>query len=260
MGDLPLELQAELLRVVQERTYKRVGGNAWRHTRFRLICATNRDLEGEQAAGRFRADLFYRIAGWRIRLPALRERCEDILPLACHFLREQLGRSVELDAAVSQVLLRRDYRGNIRELRQLCIRLAHRHVGDGPITVGDLGDDLALGQARACWNDESFRGAIGKAVLQGVGLKEIGRAAEDTAVRLAVQAERGSLQRAARLLGVTDRALQLRRASSRRAARERGPSEPGVRPEQASDRSQLPEHHREEREEIGEAHGRACDG
>ncbi len=219
VGELALPLQAELLRVVQEHSYKRVGGSVWQQTRFRLVCATNRELERERDEGRFRADLFYRISGWTFHLPPLHERREDILPLVRHFLGEALPAPIELDDAVSQHLVRRAYRGNIRELRQICARIAHRHVGFGPITVGDLGDDLgATAEAsEGDWCDPSFHRSIGKAVAMGVGLKEIGRIAEDVAVRLAVHSENGSLQHAARRLGVTDRALQLRRASSRAA-------------------------------------------
>ncbi len=65
VGELPLPLQAQLLRAIQERKYKRVGGNTWQPTQFRLVCATNRELEHEVARGAFRADLYYRIAGWR---------------------------------------------------------------------------------------------------------------------------------------------------------------------------------------------------
>src|SRR5690606_31880967 len=87
IGELPLHLQVQLLRVIQEGTYKKVGSNTWKSTRFRLICATNRDLSEEVKKGRFRADLFYRIASWTFHLPPLRERKEDILPLALHFLK-----------------------------------------------------------------------------------------------------------------------------------------------------------------------------
>jgi DNA-binding NtrC family response regulator len=88
IGELPLSLQAQLLRVVQERTYKRVGGNTWRRSEFRLVCATNRDLWDLVRQGEFRADLYYRIAGFVTQLPPLRERHEDIIPLAEHFLRQ----------------------------------------------------------------------------------------------------------------------------------------------------------------------------
>jgi transcriptional regulator with GAF, ATPase, and Fis domain len=219
VGELALPLQAELLRVVQEHSYKRVGGSVWQSTRFRLVCATNRELVRERDEGRFRADLFYRISGWTFHLPPLHERREDILPLVRHFLGEVVPPPVELDDAVIQHLVRRAFRGNIRELRQICTRIAHRHVGPGPITVGDLGSDLgdAAELGDDDWCDPAFHRSIGKAVAMGVGLKEIGRMAEDVAVRLAVHSEHGSLQHAARRLGVTDRALQLRRQSARAA-------------------------------------------
>ena len=143
VGELPLMLQADLLRVVQERTYKRVGSNSWEKTDFRLVCATNRDLLQEEAQGRFRRDFYYRIAGCTCKLPPLRERVEDILPLTRHFLtqfRPDLG-AIELDEPVRQYLLRRTYPGNVRDLRQLISRIACRHVGPAPITVGDVPED-----------------------------------------------------------------------------------------------------------------------
>lgn len=220
LGELPLPLQAELLRVVQEKTYKRVGGNVWQTTEFRLVSATNRTLEQEQREGRFRGDLLYRIAGWTVRLPPLRERREDILPLASHFLTQRLGYTPALDPLVESFLVAREYPGNIRELRQVVTRMAQRHVGSGPITIGDLGDDLVFDHAtlphvEEQWCGHAFEDSIERAVELGVGLKEIGRIAEDVAVKLAVQREHGSLQAAAKRLGVTDRALQLRRAQQR---------------------------------------------
>jgi transcriptional regulator with GAF, ATPase, and Fis domain len=219
VGELPLPLQAELLRVIQERTFKRVGSHTWQTTRFRLVCATNRDLSGEVARGRFRQDLYYRIAGWSRRLPPLRERPEDILPLARHFMRQFGGGAdpPELDDDVRDYLLRRPYPGNVRDLKHTVARIMHRHVGPGPITVGDIPDDErpAAGPGASDWCDDAFERAIRRAVLLGAPLKEIGRAAESTAVRLAVGQEEGNLQRAARRLGVTDRALQMRRAALR---------------------------------------------
>ncbi len=219
VGELPLMLQADLLRVVQERTYKRVGSNSWEKTDFRLVCATNRDLLQEEAQGRFRRDFYYRIAGCTCKLPPLRERVEDILPLTRHFLtqfRPDLG-AIELDEPVRQYLLRRTYPGNVRDLRQLISRIACRHVGPAPITVGDVPEDERPDPSDRPddWCDEMFERTIRKALAWGVGLKDIGRVAEDVAVRNAVAAEDGNLQRAARRLGVTDRTLQLRRASRR---------------------------------------------
>ena len=104
VGELPPALQAELLRVVQEGAYKRVGGNRWQRTRFRLVSATHRDLAQEAAADRFRHDFLYRIAPWRCPLPPLRERPDDVLVLARHFLERLDGTAPPLDPAVDAPL------------------------------------------------------------------------------------------------------------------------------------------------------------
>jgi transcriptional regulator with GAF, ATPase, and Fis domain len=216
IGELPLPLQAQLLRVVQEHKYKRVGGNSWQPSRFRLICATNRDLEAEVAQGRFRADLLYRIAGWRCRTPPLRERSEDILPLVTHFLAAHAAPlpACELDPAVRDYLLTRDYPGNVRELRQTVARLWHRHCGCGPITLGAVPPEERMRCAAplaAQWPDAAFAGAIRHALDQGMSLARITQASADMAIRIVLEQEGGSNQRAAQRLGVTDRALQIRR-------------------------------------------------
>ena len=221
VGELPLGLQAELLRVVQERTYKRVGSNAWKNTRFRLVCATNRDLTEEQAHGRFRRDFYYRIATWTCRLPPLQDRREDILPLARHFLRElYVGKNPpDLDPAVRDYLLTRDYPGNVRELRQLITRMAQRHVGNGPITAGDIAEEdrpATLALTIKDWPDAGFSLAIRRALSLGIKLREISNTAVDAAIQIAMEEEGTTLRRAADKLGVTDRALQMRRAIRRK--------------------------------------------
>jgi transcriptional regulator with GAF, ATPase, and Fis domain len=140
IGELPLKLQAELLRVVQEGTYKAVGSNTWRNTRFRLVSATNRDLREEEAAGRFRRDFYYRLASHICRVPTLRERIDDIIPLAQHFLKRFSSDEAPpgFDAPVREYLLSREYPGNVRDLQQVVTRMSHRHVGRGPITMGDI--------------------------------------------------------------------------------------------------------------------------
>jgi transcriptional regulator with GAF, ATPase, and Fis domain len=220
VGELPLALQAELLRIVQERTYKRIGSNAWKNVNFRLICATNRNLEEEKARGAFRLDFYHRIASWICRPPSLNERREDIIPLAQHFLRQFTGGAEppELDPAVRDYLMLRDYPGNVRDLRQLVLRMAKRHVGHGPITVGDIPEDespFATKRMRSDWKDTSFQSAIRHALSLGVSLKQIGNGATEVAIRIALEDEMGNLQQAARKLGVTDRALQMRRATQR---------------------------------------------
>ncbi|MGX9782141.1 sigma-54-dependent transcriptional regulator [Janthinobacterium lividum] len=217
VGELPLLLQAQLLRAIQERKYKRVGGNTWQPTQFRLVCATNRELEGEVARGAFRADLYYRIAGWRCQIPPLRERQDDILPLARHFLAELAQQQPPpLDAAVREYLLLRDYPGNVRELRQTVTHIWHRHCGPGPITIGALPPEERL--LAPHWPDQHFEAAVRRALAQGCTLSHITRCATDMAIRLVLADERGNNQRAAARLGVTDRALQLRRKAAACAA------------------------------------------
>jgi transcriptional regulator with GAF, ATPase, and Fis domain len=216
IGELPLPLQAQLLRVIQERTYKRLGSSQWQTTQFRLVCATHRDLEAEVAAGRFRGDLYYRVASQIIRLPPLRERPEDVLPLARRFLAEAspAGGAPRFDDAVKEYLLQRSYPGNVRELRQLVLRMASRRAGVGPITVGDVPEEeRPAANPGAGWCGRDLDAVVRRALCQGAGLKEISQKAADAAIRIAVGDAEGNLQRAARRLGVTDRALQLRRAS-----------------------------------------------
>jgi transcriptional regulator with GAF, ATPase, and Fis domain len=216
VGELPMPLQAQLLRVVQEGTYKRIGSNTWHRTAFRLVCATNKDLQRAIENGEFRSDLYYRIAGWVFRIPPLNERREDILPLARYFLRifRPDITSVEFEPPVQEFLLHRHYPGNVRDLRQLIARISSRHVGAGSITVGDIPEDERPAEAiPGGWRNTEFERCIRYALSCGAGLKEISQAAADTAMRVVVHEEHGNLQLAARRLGVTDRALQMRRAA-----------------------------------------------
>lgn len=218
-GELPLPLQAQLLRAVQEKTYKRLGSNVWRETDFRLVCATNRDLIEEINRGEFRRDLYYRIASWTCHLPPLRERPDDILPLARHFLRQTAPNAADFDGAVASYLLAREYPGNVRDLRQIVSRMAYRHTGPGPITTGDVApEDRPSEFQLADWRDAPFRRSVQRALSLGTGLKAIGRATEAVAEDIVLEEEQGNLQRAAKRLGLTDRALQLRRQARKLAA------------------------------------------
>jgi transcriptional regulator with GAF, ATPase, and Fis domain len=218
VGELSLGLQAQLLRVIQERTYKRVGGNTWHKTDFRLVCATNRDLLQAVMRGAFRSDLYYRIASATWKLPSLREHAGDIIPLVRHFMQQLRPHEepLELDELVREYLLKREYPGNVRDLRQTVSRIMYRHVGPGRVTIGDIPEEErpVLESGRG-WCDESFEHAICRALTLGVGLKEISRAVTEMAIRIAVSDEEGNLQRAACKLGISDRALQMRRAARR---------------------------------------------
>ena len=228
VGELSQELQAQLLRVVQEHKFKRVGSNAWQTTDLRLVSATNRDLERCVTEGTFRADFFYRIAGWRCRTLPLREHKDDIMPLVRHFIAQLLPErdDVAIENAVREFLITRDYPGNVRDLRQLVTRICHRHAGSGPISIGDIAleDRLATGATAAGWPESGFRSAVRVAVELGISMKDIGQASTELAIECALEREGGNLQRAAARLGVTDRALQIRRASQRGAGESASPS------------------------------------
>jgi PAS domain S-box-containing protein len=120
IGDLPLTAQAKLLRVLQNRTMVRLGGERELLVDVRIIAATNKDLQKLVSAGQFREDLYYRLQVIAIHIPALRERREDIIPLAEHFVRifaKKMARPIQgLCEATSHVLLEHDYPGNVREL------------------------------------------------------------------------------------------------------------------------------------------------
>jgi two-component system response regulator AtoC len=127
IGEMPLALQSKLLRFLQTKEFRRVGSATQTRVDVRVVTATNRDLEAEVAAGRFRRDLFYRINVFPLRLPALRERREDVALLADHFLRaagKEMGRVVEpLRADALAVLSAHDWPGNVRQLENAVRRL-----------------------------------------------------------------------------------------------------------------------------------------
>lgn len=133
IGDLPLELQPRLLRVLERRQVKRVGAEEYRTVDVRVISATHRDLEAEVEAGRFRRDLFHRLAVTRVRLPPLRERPEDI-PFLIDVFLSRLGKpATEVDPQTRAILCNYAWPGNVRELRHVVER------------VVALGSDQALG-------------------------------------------------------------------------------------------------------------------
>jgi DNA-binding NtrC family response regulator len=139
--EIGLALQAKLLRVLQERTYERVGESQSRRADVRVVATTNRDLGGEVAAGRFRQDLFYRLAVLPIAVPALCERREDVPLLALHFAAAaaaRLGRApCELAADALDLLANYHWPGNVRELENLITRASVLCTG-GRVAADDL--------------------------------------------------------------------------------------------------------------------------
>src|SRR5437867_4192500 len=145
IGELPLEMQAKLLRVLQEKEVRPVGSNQKVRVDVRVIAATNRDLEAAYRNGTFRKDLYFRLNVVTVHLPSLRERRSDI-PMLVHWFLERLapGDSIQVTSAAMKALLQYDWPGNVRELEN-CIARAVT-LGDGKIIdVGDLPPSLISG-------------------------------------------------------------------------------------------------------------------
>lgn len=145
VGEVPPAMQVKLLRTLQEKEIRRVGENRPRRVDVRVVAATNRNLAEEVEAGRFRSDLFYRLRVIELRVPPLRERPEDILPMARVFLSElsrRMGRSVTgFTPAAAEQLLRHEWPGNVRELQNVVEYTVALCPGDR-VDVNDLPEEL----------------------------------------------------------------------------------------------------------------------
>lgn len=137
IGDVPLPLQVKLLRLIETGTYRQVGSTDVRHTDFRLVCATHKDLDAMVSEGRFRQDLYYRINVFPVRVPALRERPEDIPLLANAFLKAMgQGSGMHFTESAIRRLRSHAYPGNVRELRNIvtrCSIMGNSNVIDGGV-------------------------------------------------------------------------------------------------------------------------------
>ncbi len=193
IGELSPEGQAKLLRAIEQKEIVRVGGNVPIPVDVRVVAATNRDLAQEVKEGRFRQDLFYRLNVVTVTLPPLRERGEDVLLLARHFLEQfcaRIGRSVpELSPEAQQALLEHSWPGNVRELRNLMERLAYLFSGE-VIRRHDLGLILAPEE----------RSATG--VPLGLPLLEATRQFKIQYIEQTIQQCQGRMVDAARRLGL----------------------------------------------------------
>ena len=189
IGNIPLHLQAKLLRVIQSRSVVRVGGSQAIPVNIRLICATNMDLEQLVREGRFREDLYYRINTVHIALPALRERREDIVPLAERFIgqfAEKYHRPLTgLDDSAKAVLEGGRWSGNIREL-QNCIEKA---------VILSEGTELT---AKDIQLEQSKQGTSTSGTLRALNESE-----EERLVREAMERSNGNISVAAKMLGIS---------------------------------------------------------
>jgi PAS domain S-box-containing protein len=152
IGDLPLEMQPKLLRVLEEKVIERVGSTTPVPSDFRLIAASNHHLESMVQEGRFRKDLFYRLNVLRLHLPPLRERKEDIIPIATHLLEEMAGNSpfprICIDGHAQETLINYDWPGNVRELHNVLSR-ATCFLERDSITIYDLPFSVRYSQKAA---------------------------------------------------------------------------------------------------------------
>ncbi|HEX4456191.1 MAG TPA: sigma 54-interacting transcriptional regulator [Kofleriaceae bacterium] len=198
IGEMPLALQAKLLRVLERKVITRVGGTAEVATDARLIAATHRDLDAEVRAGRFRQDLMFRIGGFTLAVPPLRDRADEIMPLAEHFARttaaEQGRATPRITDGARDALVAYGWPGNVRELRN-AIERALVLCGDA-IELADLPEKLRDAGQRV-------RPVAPAAADMRGHLAEVERAA----IVAALEAEAQNQTRAARRLGLSRRAL-----------------------------------------------------
>ena len=202
IGEMPLEIQPKLLRLLQEREYERVGEARVRRANVRVIAATNRDLEAEVRAGRFREDLFYRLNVINVTLPPLRERPGDLMQLAAgalEFFSAGMGkRGMRFSPGVREAFARHAWPGNLRELRNVIERAVILSPG-GEITMADL--------------PEQFSGRGGEAGAQTgaqVGARVTLEELEGEHIRRVVASSK-NLDEAARTLGIDPATLYRKR-------------------------------------------------
>lgn len=191
IGDLPLEMQPKLLRALEEKEFERVGGNTVIHSDFRLIAASNQDIEGMVKRGEFRADLYYRLNVVPLHIPPLREREGDVILVARHLLQQVIGASeplVEFTPDAENVLRQHNWPGNVRELNNVIERTIAT-LGGNSITPGDLPFYL-------------YRGNDTQQTLQSSLLRDVVAKAEKKAIQDALKITDYNKVSAANLLGI----------------------------------------------------------
>jgi two-component system nitrogen regulation response regulator GlnG len=221
IGDMPLALQAKILRLLQEQSFERVGGNETIRTDVRLIAASHRDLKAWSAEGKFRPDLYYRLSVFAVHLPALRDRGDDLAMLVAHFLRRysrELGREVRTASPEALELLRRHvWPGNVRELQGV-LKQAILQASGAVLIPGFLPESLtappgpAAGPSPAPAEGFSFEAFILKRLEEGAGdlHAEAHQELDRLLVRLVLRHTRGNQLQAARLLGISRQTLRLK--------------------------------------------------
>jgi two-component system response regulator PilR (NtrC family) len=204
IGELPGTLQVKLLRVIQDKALRRVGGTSDHQIDVRIVAATNRRLEEEVAAGRFREDLYYRLNVIQIALPPLRDRTEDIPLLVQHFVEKyasELGKPAPaFSEAAMKRLLEYPFPGNVRELENMVERAVALSPG-GTIGPESLPPSVL---------EPAARGASAKLPGEGANLDTLVNEFERGLLREALRQSRGIKKRAAQLLGISFRSFRYR--------------------------------------------------
>ncbi len=193
IGDLPQEAQAKLLRALQDKKIQRVGGNQEISLDVRIICATNQDLKKLVEKGKFRQDLYYRINVFPIETPPLRQRPEDIVPLAGHFLKQLSGgHDIKITDGAVRTLTAYKWPGNVRELANAMERVMILHPGETLVTAETL--SFLRAEPLGTCDPNMF-----KLPPEGIQLEAL----EQSLVRQALEATRNNQSAAAKLLGLT---------------------------------------------------------
>ena len=205
IGDLPLDLQAKLLRVLEESEIRRVGGRESKKVDVRVLAATAKPLEAAVERGEFRADLYYRLNVVHLHLPPLRERPDDVPALLTHFARQaatRLGHPVSITPSALDALTHHSWPGNVRELRNAVERAAVLGTG-GPLEPRDFALANGNGNGKgASHGNGAFTPATGS-----LELKTQVEAVERHAIQRALEASGGNRRQAASLLGISLRTL-----------------------------------------------------
>jgi len=208
IGDLPLALQAKLLRVLQERSFERVGGVKQIKVDVRIITATNRDLKDEVDKGRFREDLYYRFNVLHIHLPPLRERADDIPMLTEHFINKfakLLNKpKLRISGDALRYLAGLPWEGNVRELENTIERAAIL-CSDNVIMPEDVHPDIPGGDEASNWSPDSD---LGQFLPANLPLPEVLSGVEEQMVKRALEEANYVQARAAENLGITKSLLQ----------------------------------------------------
>jgi two-component system nitrogen regulation response regulator GlnG len=215
IGDMPATLQVKLLRVLQEQTFERVGGNETVRTDVRVIAATHRDLKARSADGQFRSDLYYRLGVFTIHLPPLRERGEDLPVLAQYFVQRyarELGRDARAIAAETMDRLRAySWPGNVRELQSVIKQTLLQSQGTAllPAFLPLLGQEPGPANGGGSFDLEAFirsRMASGESDLHADTHREVDR----LLLTLALKQTGGNHRDAAKLLGISRQTMRVK--------------------------------------------------